>query len=207
MSEKIRARTFDTDEEVEIEESMPLASAVEFKRLSDIIWERHPGHAHSNHSYAVSMLSAQETKDAFNIAVQEIDERLILPDTYGESGTDTIDDLLAAYIGTANWDKYTTTRWVVADGHLKGFKLPDGQTDYSRELSMKFHFGRNAVVRYAMHREQAYQGQGTAMNVNIWHNNRVTRGYEGDEMLHLPLTEAQEFRILEMMGYLLGERS
>lgn len=207
MSEKIRARTFDTDEEVEIEESIPLASAVEFKRLSDIIWERYPGHVHSNHSYAVSILSAQETKDAFNSAVREIDERLILPDTYGESGTDTVDDLLGAYIGTANWDKYTTTRWMLTDGRLEGFKLPDGQTDYSRELSMKFHFGRSAVFRYAMHREQAHQGQGTAMNVSVWHTSRATQGYEGDEMLHLQLTEMQESRILEMMGYLLGETS
>ncbi len=214
MTELLRVRNSKSEEEFEVADVEPTATAQRFKKISDKIWSQKPTHNILASHGLETVVDPLVARDLLNGALAEIDTALVL------SGADKQVPLPGRWRGdeltvlaseldrpqnvgviTYNWDERNKWRSIERDGEAMIVEVLDG--NYYRALDVSLYFRDAAaapfVLTYEIGRVQERQDQPTWISMNLWHSNYAETGYEGSQLAYESLTLAQEDGILDVI--------
>lgn len=224
MSEKLRVRVIKTGERRTLSDVEPLDSAAKFWRVSDAIWRQKPATLKLACFSMAAKMPVLEARDTLNEVLAAIDEKLVvsginkamkLEGPHSDDKITLMPALLASpaevHVGTYNWDQRNNWRYATINGEQQGVEFTDGHKDYHRELFASFDFRdkknrSTARLNYSVQRIQMSQDTTISLNMSIWHSDFAANGYEGNQLQEVPLTVAQEFKLIDAFQAMSGTR-
>ncbi|HVX24649.1 MAG TPA: hypothetical protein VG992_04920 [Candidatus Saccharimonadales bacterium] len=218
MAEVHRVRV--NGQETTLEDPEPLASAVLYKQLTDQLWEHNrPSNPDWASTMARIVTPLPEAWAATAEMLADIDDRLDLTKRAGGLAlrgpwndevvfpAEQLQEPKAAGIEVFRWDPRFDGR--VIDEKFTYADFIDGHRDYSRELSLRFHFdvqhndrSGSLNLGFPIQRSQARQDQTVSMSSHVWYSGFAETGYEGNSQVFVDLSEAQEIAMLQLIAKL-----
>ena len=221
MPEKLKVRVIKTGDMRTIDDAVPIKSAAEFWQMSDAIWHQKPPELKLACFSLGAKMPVEKARDTLNEVLAHIDEKLVVSaiDKVMQMEGPHSDDKIsfnpgflaspaAVHIGTYNWDDRNTWRYANVDGVVQGVEFTDGHKDRHRELfaSLDFTDKSRSIARlnYSMQRIQMSQDTETSLNMSIWHSDFAETGYEGNHPEAVPLSVAQEIKVIGALQAMSG---
>lgn len=214
-----KAKLGSSGEILQIEDPQALDSALNFKSVSDAIWEYSPRSSFSACRHIASVLPDLEIMNEFNSLVADIDDKLpilasdkpvIMTGMRGEKidlDTDALGKPTNVWATTFNWDARFDSRSILHNETLDYVTFLDGHTDYAREIGVNFKFNipeTELLISYIMQRYQYRQDEPVDLHKSYYATAFSDMGYDGQTVFACELSQAQETNLLQAVAKIAG---